>query len=160
MVMVLTSFEDAYFAAHPDEKQFPRSKWNTVDNLGSIHRQLVTFYNYTCGDYASAIKDIFDNDSPEPFQVSQIIGFRKCICLFVGAPVENFSEHAQELVISKHDANLNVSDYAILLYTSLHKDTIGDSFEGVPLSLLHEIFDPMADAKWDEWRGSYRLKNE
>jgi hypothetical protein len=154
------SFEDAYFAAHPKEKLAPRTTWDNVDKLANIYVQLITFYNYTCNDYASAIKDIFDDDKPEAHQISQVIGFRKGICLFAGSPVNNFSEHAKKLVIRMNNVDLNVSDYAILLYTSLHKEAIGDSFEGTPLSMLHEIFDPMADVKWDEWRGSFKLEGE
>jgi hypothetical protein len=73
----------------------------------------------------------------------------KGVWLFYDFPVEKFSKKAQLTVLHHNDFLCNVSDYAILIYASCLED---ETFKNIPLSILREIFEPLAEQKLTEWK--------
>jgi hypothetical protein len=75
----------------------------------------------------------------------------KGIWLFYKTPTKKFCKEVQMLALEHNNPLLTVSDYAYLLYASSLAD---ESFIGLPLSILHDIFDPIAEQNIKSWRTS------
>jgi hypothetical protein len=147
--MVLSSeFAKAYVLVNPGAPN--NSYLVKVRKLEAIHEDLVSFWYHMQNDYASFVRSSpFNNYSPT--MLSTILNDFKGLWLFKGFPVEDFEESAQALLIKLDTLELDISDYAILLYISYQEDSVRSSLENLPISSLRDIFEPMADEKFNSW---------
>jgi hypothetical protein len=76
----------------------------------------------------------------------------KIYWLFYGMRFEDFAEQLQSFMIMKNDPSLEGTDYALLFYVSLQKAGLQETVKGLPLSLLHDIFAPVAEENFKQWK--------
>jgi hypothetical protein len=75
----------------------------------------------------------------------------KGMWLFWLAGYENIVERFESLLIEINDPKLKMSDYAVLLYVSYQEESIRKTFEGLPLKMLYEIYEPIMEANIASW---------
>jgi hypothetical protein len=75
------------------------------------------------------------------------------IWLFYGFsyPVEGFFEKLAYCIITNYNEDFTYSDYASLLYASLQEDEVKSTLEGLPLSMLNDMFKPVIQQNIDAW---------
>jgi hypothetical protein len=57
-----------------------------------------------------------------------------------------------EFIINKDNVLLSSADYTLLFYVSLEEDVdVKKNLEGLPLSMLREMYDPLIEDAIDEW---------
>jgi hypothetical protein len=73
------------------------------------------------------------------------------IWLFYNFPVDDFIKKLAAYLIKSSFTNLSTHDYVILFYISLQEPEFKESLEGVPLPLLHDIFNPIIKNNINIW---------
>jgi hypothetical protein len=142
------TFMVAYQAAYGYDLE--NEDLSNVDNrLPYVFTQLIQFWNYI--DKRNSYALMADFGRWNSLGLASILKRHKSVWLFVGLDSKDFEERAQNLIIKLNNKELTVSDYAVLLYLSYQDAETRKSFEGIPLSVLHEIFDPLANEKVSEW---------
>jgi hypothetical protein len=76
----------------------------------------------------------------------------RLLWLFYRNIVEDFDDLLQVILIEHASPKLTANDYILLLYISLEDRKIRKRLKGLPLSMLHEIYEPVADATIENWR--------
>jgi hypothetical protein len=108
------------------------------------------FYTDITGDFLKYNK--LDEEFVERTkQDEQILVEDKGIWLFWRENYDDLRIRLRELIITLNDSKLTVSDYSLLLYLSYQKEDIRKTFEGLPLEMLHGIFEPVMDANIASW---------
>jgi hypothetical protein len=74
-------------------------------------------------------------------------GLDKVYLLFHDVNFGPLCAKLQSLIINRNDLNLSDTDYALLFYISLQGEEIQDITAGVPLSMLYDMFMPVAEEK-------------
>jgi hypothetical protein len=97
-------------------------------------------------------KDFLEERSQSFSTPDEAIDAHKIFWLFNGLSFTDFYDHIQALVITTNDTDLTEFDYAVLIYASLQDDDTRQTFENLPLSLLHDVFTPVAEAKLADWK--------
>jgi hypothetical protein len=134
-------FLDAYKAVHTQPE--------TIDF--SSPREDPTYFTYSSFMFwFGALDDGFADFhktyiylEPEHFYSDSL----KCIWLLRNRHINNLHEKLISLILKFGDS-LTLSDYALLLYSSSLNDK---TFADVPLGMLHDIFDPIADDHIAVW---------
>jgi hypothetical protein len=73
-----------------------------------------------------------------------------CIWLFYDFSVNNFHKKLITIILNSNKSILSASDYALMLYVSSLE---GTTFNKLPLPVLHDIFDPLAQQNITTWQG-------
>jgi hypothetical protein len=58
----------------------------------------------------------------------------------------------RSFIIKTHDLSLDHEDCALLFYISLQDENLQNSIQGIPLSILHEMFLPIAEENLAKWK--------
>jgi hypothetical protein len=74
------------------------------------------------------------------------------VWILYGFPVKNLHTKLLDLLIEYDDERLTTSDHALLLYTFCQNEITSDSLEGIPLSMLYDIFTPIIETNLASWR--------
>jgi hypothetical protein len=93
---------------------------------------------------------IFDNG----YSVYMRINYSedKLYWLFWNIPFMSLSSQLRAFMIKINDPSLSHRTYALLFYVSLQSVEIQKSVEGLPLSMLYDMFLPVAEANLDNWK--------
>jgi hypothetical protein len=139
-------FTNIYNCLHPEVKDIDFS-YKRDNELFEIYDTFLTFWEYIFEGYQALW--IEDSESAQELidgkdQYEDCIG----VWLLDGSPVDITDELLATFISNVNDENLTVSDHAILLYVSLFEEK---EFEGVPLSMLQDVFVPIAHHKFALW---------
>jgi hypothetical protein len=63
-----------------------------------------------------------------------------------------FSSQLQSFIIETHDPTLSIEDYVLLFYVSLQSAEVQDAARGLPLSMLSDMFLPVAEENLRQWK--------
>jgi hypothetical protein len=88
------------------------------------------------------------------FRYERFFNETKLLWLFEKDALKKVSEDKDKLmfILIKHcSPDLGLKDYILLLYISLQNNKMRKSLDGIPLSMLHEMYEPVADAKIKAW---------
>jgi hypothetical protein len=66
-------------------------------------------------------------------------------------PIENLCEKIFASLVNNSNHNFTVSDHALLIYVSSLSEEEQSSFSVLPLDILHDIFDPLAQSNYESW---------
>jgi hypothetical protein len=75
----------------------------------------------------------------------------KTLWLFHKDGIKIDSNELMDLIIERNDASLNSSDYILLLYLSHQPEEIKNMTDVLPVSILHEMYDPLANEEIYNW---------
>jgi hypothetical protein len=75
----------------------------------------------------------------------------KMYWLFHGVPFTESFRQLQSFVINKNDPNLVDADYVLLFYAFLLGEEVQDATRDVPLSILYDMFLPIAEDNLNKW---------
>jgi hypothetical protein len=129
------SFIELYSLYYPSENEFK------ISHLGAD--SIEWYYTYgTLLDHYYAMDDGDLEKEPETL----------CLWLVKDLSFDILSK-ALFIVLAKSDGkyDLNVSDYILMTYVSLQDEQDKALLEGLSLSLLHDMFDPVAEEKYRAW---------
>jgi hypothetical protein len=73
----------------------------------------------------------------------------RCVWLFYDFVVNDFHKKLITIILNSDRSVLSASDYALMLYVSSLEDT---TFNKLPLPVLHDIFDPLAQQNITTWQ--------
>jgi hypothetical protein len=76
----------------------------------------------------------------------------RLLWLFYRNIVEDFDDRLQVILIEHASPKLTANDYILLLHISLEDRKTRKRLKGLPLAMLHEIYEPIADATIEDWR--------
>jgi hypothetical protein len=134
-------FFDEYRPLYPDADH--KDAFELCYLFVTIHRH--------CQDLADGYKALSSGKRYSMVLDSCILKYNKIYWLFYKMPFESFSQQLQSLMIKRNDLSLNTYDYTLLFYVSLQESELQRSVEGLPLSMLYDIFTPIADANQKKW---------
>jgi hypothetical protein len=83
----------------------------------------------------------------------------KLLWLFSKNHLKKLDKYKDELMLTliEHcSPDLKLNDYILLFYISLESTKMRKSLTGIPLSMLHEIYDPVADSRIEAWRNKMK----
>jgi hypothetical protein len=145
------TFMVAYNAVHkPTESG--GDLFSIDERLAFAFNQLVNFWNYVDKKNSGAFMATYGYW--KSLGLATILERHKSVWLFVNVATEDFEERAQNLIIELDNKELTISDYAVLLYLSYQDEETRKTFEDIPLAMLHDMLDPLADQKISEWFGA------
>jgi hypothetical protein len=139
--MTLPSFSEAYREAYPtsapDEAYLAKEK-----ALGLAHFKLNLKLPTTGYDPYD------DSETPKaPIRVRPFVAYdpydNSCYDLFYRKVRKDFPKRSQQLIISLNDPTVRLGDYALLLYVSYQDEETRANLEGIPVSMLYDIFEPI-----------------
>jgi hypothetical protein len=76
----------------------------------------------------------------------------KIYWLLCHTPFTHFPSQFKSFIIERFDSSLNELDYVLLFYISLQSEGIQNTTQGLPLPMLYDMFMPVADANFEEWK--------
>jgi hypothetical protein len=136
-------FIKTYNTLHPEYDNSNFYTFTTeIKNAYYIYSGVVSWWYVMNEEYAVFIGR--HGDINEYTVVEEI----RCLWLFYDFPVHDFHEKLISLILEVDQHSLYASDYAVLLYASLLEDK---TFNGLPLSMLHNVFDPVAQQNFEAW---------
>jgi hypothetical protein len=100
-------------------------------------------------EFASlADEDEVTNNTFDDFYV----GLYKIYWLFHSINLKLLYAQLQSFIIERNDTTLSETDYALLFYVSLQDEEIQKAARGIPLSMLYDMFLPVAEANLEKWK--------
>jgi hypothetical protein len=76
----------------------------------------------------------------------------KIFWLFYDTPFSSWSDQLQSFMVKKNNGDLDDKDYILLFYISLQSVEVQDGVEGLPLSMLYDMFMPLAEENLKKWK--------
>jgi hypothetical protein len=128
------TFVELYNSYYPDKKKVSLSDFH-INDLGSFYRYdaLLTWYYFMVDGHMDNRDDII------------------CFWLFYDFPVEEMRKNLFTISLTHGLKSLTVSDYALAIHISLQDDKTQAFLQGLSLPLLHDMFDPVAEEKYQDW---------
>jgi hypothetical protein len=74
----------------------------------------------------------------------------KIYWIFNGVPFTDSFKQLQSFIINKNDLNLIDTDYVLLFYIFLQGEEVQDATQNLPLSMLYDMFLPVAEANLEK----------
>jgi hypothetical protein len=139
-------FDFEYFAAYPNtDEQTAEYMARQLRNIfGSISSR---YENMTSGYEGVHIRMQAPHGSLDlSFEKTKIFW------LFYDTPFPSWSAQLQSFMVKKNDPNLSAEDYILLFYISLQSVEVQNFTQSVPISMLHDMFSPMAEDNLAKWK--------
>jgi hypothetical protein len=86
-------------------------------------------------------------------------GLYKVYWLFHNINLRLFYAQLRSFIIERNDTTLSETDYALLFYVSLQDEEIQNTAGGLPLSMLYDMFIPVAEDKLNIWKANLENKS-
>jgi hypothetical protein len=131
------SFIDAYNLSHPDAGPYIAKSLDRT--LGRI------FYEYIV--VVDGYKEHIRLGFKDPFLENQ-----KIFWLLCGIRFTDFSAQFQSFIIEKNDPFLSEEDCVLMFYISLQDAEIQDAAHDLPLSMVYDMFMPVAAENLKQWK--------
>jgi hypothetical protein len=64
----------------------------------------------------------------------------------------HFSSQFRSFIIEKNNTDLDDLDYVLLFYASLQSSEVQNAVRGLPLSMLYDMFNPVAEDNLNKWK--------
>jgi hypothetical protein len=133
----MSSFYAEYALAHPDI---------ISDLCSALYGKLVGIlidcevivYGYEAGERIGYTDSLFES--------------RKLAWLFYNMNLTGLASQFQSFIIKVNDSSLSDKDYILLFYISLQSQEVQNTAQEIPLSMLHDMFLPVADNNLREWK--------
>jgi hypothetical protein len=132
-----TVYPGRYFSDPADGEKFAQ----TLDNIN--------FILYIWDDMCSGVSDpsrILDYHVEKKNPT-----FQKAIWLFWKSETTFSPDDLIRLVVELDDLSLTESDYALLLFLSYQDVKTQALIKALPLSMLHDMYEPLAEANFEKW---------
>jgi hypothetical protein len=140
----------------PGVKRLPRdgekffAEYRSVHPSGDEHvdKQLYRIFSKIQFEFAT----VTDRRGPlcvhvPPGSITLILKSMNIYWLFDGMPLVGSFDKLQSFIIEKNDPSLSDADYLLLFYVSLQSADVQKLAENVPLSMLYDMFMPVAEEK-------------
>jgi hypothetical protein len=131
------TFLARYAADYPD---------NSVESGKELYVKLMNII-YECKYLADEYKYAIDFSSGD-----SSLGLRLVYWLFHDSDFIDNPSKLISFIVEKNDISLQYTDYALLFYISLQSAEVQDAARGLPLSLLYDMFLPVAEDKLNRWK--------
>jgi hypothetical protein len=138
------TFVEHYFAAHPDGNS------DFGDELHNRLVEIVLSCNSLADEYEYGISKGLEGST---------LGLSKIYWLFNDLRSMRYSTELRSFVIERNEFSLKAVDYALLFYVSLQNEEIQDAARGIPLSMVHDMFMPIAENNLEKWKASLKNKS-
>jgi hypothetical protein len=142
-------FAERLFAAHPDFVDVEDDYGYThSENLHASYKRAIDGFDWC------SMENSYKEYLKTPFRrvySDNALNDNKIFWLFYGLRLTYFIELLEKFVIKKNDFTLSPHDIALLFYVSLQNDktvSLGD----LPLPMLYDMFEPIAEANLDSWK--------
>jgi hypothetical protein len=144
-------FADRLFIEHPDLDDIE-------DKHGYLHSENlhVTYKNVIASFDWCSLENSYKEYLEDPFSriySDDILNGNKIFWLFYGARVINFISLLEAFIIKANDLSLTPHDSALLFYISLQDDETKALAE-LPLPILYDMFEPIAEANLNSWKNA------
>jgi hypothetical protein len=143
LVKNVDSFYDEYALVYPD------ATWDAISGIGTeryLYRKLVSILidcEILVDGYKENIRIGYENT------VSKM---RKLSWLLCNMTLTGLSSQLQSFIIKTNNPNLSDMDYVLLFYISLQSQEVQNATRDLPLSMLHDMFFPVAEDNLREWK--------
>jgi hypothetical protein len=132
------AFFTAYFTAHPDGYHYTASTlYYVFAGVLTQCRTLLDGYKFsmlTGAGYSSFLEG------------------KQIYLLLCDMRFRNFSSQFRNFVIKKNDISLSDTDYILLFYVSLQSAEIQEIIRNLPLSMVYDMFLPVAEENLHRWK--------
>jgi hypothetical protein len=150
-------FRDAYYKAHDSIN--PEINYTSYKNLEDKYINIWGFWMDMMTLSILSPEENLRASSGYIRSSSAMKNESKLLWLFYSSIFPNdsygdFPLRMQRIVIEKNDINLSASDYILLTYLGYQTDELQKSFEGLPLSMIADMFAPIAEMNLEQWYDS------
>jgi hypothetical protein len=127
---------------------YPNGEEHIATELSKTFGQIT--FNYL------TVLDGYGEHSNDPNLLDELLeeslqGF-KTYWLFYDMPFKSLHKELRSFMIEKKDPTLSPKDYTLLFYISLQNTEIQNSTRELPLNMLYDMFNPVAEANLAKWK--------
>jgi hypothetical protein len=87
------------------------------------------------------------------------VGLYKIYWLFHSINLKLLYAQLQSFVIERNDTSLSSTDYVLLFYVSLQDEEVRNVISHLPLSMIYDMFMPVAEGNLEKWKASLENKS-
>jgi hypothetical protein len=144
------SFLKSYATAYPDDNVV--SYYKTINRLNALHVSIMSMWRETSYSASKSPQHRFtDYLTFLARGDGYMFNDYKTIWLFHKDGIKIDSDELMDVIIERNDVKLNTSDYILLLYLSHQPEEMRNMTKVLPVSILHEMYDPLADEEISNW---------
>jgi hypothetical protein len=139
-------FNFEYFAAYPNTDE------QTAEHMARQLRAIFGRIRLTYETIARGYEGVHTHMQAPHGSLDLSFDKMKIFWLFHDTPFISWSDKLQSFIVKKNDSTLSEEDYILLFYISLQTLEVRNFTQNIPVSMLHDMFLPVADSNLAIWK--------